>query len=257
MIIAHNNDDIMRHPDAVDYWWRQSLGSDILASEIETIQTHLASSWGEWAMQVSTCPQLPELTHGRIHGSYRLSATAMSSECDITGDATQLPIEADTLQSLVLHHVLDFHRHPHQVLREAARVVAPYGRLTLCNFNRFSPLALKQAVFGFHGRHSLRRLLSQSQMKDWLHLIGFEVERVSYCGFNFPSRRWHSSDGHYARIMGQYLPKLGGIIVVTARKEKRPATLSRAGWRELSSRLQGSTEVGSARDIARRERETH
>lgn len=253
MIIAHNNDDIMRHPDAVDYWWRQSLGSDILLSEIDTIQTHLASSWGEWGMQLSTCQQLPMLHQGRINQTYRLDPTGNADERELVATADQLPIESDALQSLVLHHVLDFHRHPHQILREASRVVAPYGRLTLCNFNRFSPLALKQAMFGFHGRHSLRRLLTRSQIKDWLHLIGFEVERVSYCGFNFPSRRWHASDGHYARIMGQYLPTLGGVIVVTARKEKRPATLNRAGWREFSNRLQGSTEVGSARDIARRE----
>jgi hypothetical protein len=53
--------------------------------------------------------------------------------------------------------------------------------------------------------------------------------------------------------VGQYLPKFGGVIVVTARKEKRPATLTRAGWRELSKRLQGQAEIGSARDIVRRD----
>lgn len=253
MIIAHNNRDIIRHPDAVDYWWRQALGADILQSEIDTMQDHVANSWGEWGLQISTCKQLPFIHQGRIAEHLRVDPHGHADKCDLIAAPCQLPIDSDAIQSLILHHVLDFHKHPHQVLREAARVVAPYGRLTLCNFNRFSPLALKQAAFGFHGKHSLRRLLSLSQLKDWLHLIGFEIERVSYCGFNFPSRRWYSSDGHYARIVGQYLPKLGGIIVVTARKEKRPATLSRTGWQDISSRLKSNTEVSPTRDIARRD----
>lgn len=253
MIITHNNHDIIRHPDAVDYWWRQPLGSDILASEIDTIQHHLQSCWGDWALQLSTCKQLPMLQHGHIGACITVDPTGNAETRDIIAQPCQLPVDTDSLQSLVLHHVLDFHRHPHHVMREAGRTVAPYGRLTLCNFNRFSPLALKQALLGFHGRHSVRRLLSQSQIKDWLHLVGFEIERVSYCGFNFPSRHWSSSDSHYARMMGQYLPKLGGVIVVTARKEKRPATLTPAGWRELSKRLQGQAEIGSTRDIVRRD----
>jgi len=253
VIIAHNNDDIIRHPDAVDYWWRQALGKDILLSEIETIQHHISSSWGDWAAQMSTCQQLPALIHGRITHCVKMDPTWHREDVDLYCEAQFLPLESESVQSLVLHHILDFHRHPHQVLREAGRVVAPYGRLTLCNFNRFSPLALKQATMGFGGRYSLRRLLSLAQMKDWLHLIGFEIDQISYCGFDFPSRRWHSSDGHFARIVGQYLPSLGGAIVVTARKEKHPANLTRAGWRELSKRLQSNTNVSSARDVARRE----
>jgi len=249
VIIAQKDNAIIRHPGSVDYWWRQTLGSDILLSEIQTIQDHLQGSWGEWGVQLSTCSQFPLLNQGKIEQRIKISLSGDDMENKLYCDPLQLPFSQDTVQSLVLHHMLDFHRHPHHVLREAAGVVAPYGRLTLCSFNRFSPLALKHAIFGFHGKHSIRRLLSQGQIKDWLHLLGFEIEKVSYCAFDLPIQRWHDSRGYYSRTIGQYLPRMGGSIVVTARKEKHSMTLTSDSWNMLSRRLKSSADLGSAREV--------
>jgi SAM-dependent methyltransferase len=249
VIIAQKDNTIIRHPDSIDYWWRQSLGSDILSSEIQTIQDQLFNSWGDWALQLSTCNQFPALNHGKIKHNLNIIMPQPEGENDLICDPVNLPFRHESFQSLVLHHVLDFHRYPHHVLREAASMVAPYGRLTLCSFNRFSPLALKHALFGFNGKHSIRRLLSQGQIKDWLHLLGFEIEKISYCAFEFPSQRWHKSHSYYARSVGQYLPRVGGSIIVTARKEKKTMTLTGEAWSLLSRQLKPGADVGSARKV--------
>lgn len=250
MIIAQNDKAIIRHPDSIDFWWRTPLGSDVLLSEIETIQDHLHNSWGDWSMQMSTCRQLPRINHGKIENSIKLVLPDNHGESDITCDPIQVPFEQDAIQSLVLHHVLDFHKRPHQVLREAANIVAPYGRLTVCGFNRLSPLTLKHAIMGFQGKHSIRRLLNYRQLKDWLHLLGFEIEQVSYCSYEFPSQRWHNSEGFYTRFMGQYLPRLGGSMVVTARKEKHSMTLKKDTWGAISNSLKPRAEIGTTREVA-------
>lgn len=99
-----------------------------------------------------------------------------------------LPLPSDTLDVVVLHHVLDFSRHPHAVLTEAARTLRPGGRLVLLGLNPYAPLGLSKWIAAplsdanVWRHNSLRR----SRVTDWLTLLGFAVN--SGAGFGSPWR---------------------------------------------------------------------
>lgn len=50
-------------------------------------------------------------------------------------DMSEFPFGEGSLDLLLLPHVLEFHDHPHQVLREMARMLRPGGSVIISGFN--------------------------------------------------------------------------------------------------------------------------
>ena len=50
------------------------------------------------------------------------------------GDMASLPLPAESVDTVVLHHVLHFAEHPPAAVKEAVRVLAPGGRLLIADF---------------------------------------------------------------------------------------------------------------------------
>ena len=46
-----------------------------------------------------------------------------------------LPIETNSIDLVLLPHILEFSSNPHQILREVQRVLMPEGHVIVCGFN--------------------------------------------------------------------------------------------------------------------------
>jgi SAM-dependent methyltransferase len=123
----------------------------------------------------------------RLHGSLvpvRPAADIPELQCAYEA----LPLPNASLDALVLHHALETAADPRSVLREAARVVAPGGRLIVCAFNPLSLWGLRRLYArvvpdAFQGL----RLPSVFRLLDWLALLGFEVQGAPrYLQFGLP-----------------------------------------------------------------------
>jgi len=109
-------------------------------------------------------------------------------------DPGRLPIANDSVDVVVLPHVLEFSESPHDVLREVERVLVPEGLLVLIGFNPFGALgmwrmlrfalrAVRTAAPGGESESKVAapwtgRFFSSSRIKDWLALLGFDVQTV-------------------------------------------------------------------------------
>lgn len=95
--------------------------------------------------------------------------------CHVRGETTNLPIASESIDLLILPHVIEFEPSPRGVLREVERVLRPEGRLVLLTFNPFSihgmvrRLARRDAFRGQGFVPSVRLL-------DWLRLLKFEAQ---------------------------------------------------------------------------------
>lgn len=88
------------------------------------------------------------------------------------GDVYRPPFERDEFDLVVLHQVLHFLDDPARAVREAARLVAPGGRLLIVDF---APHALEF----LRSDHAHRRLGFRSDLvESWLTASGLDVESV-------------------------------------------------------------------------------
>lgn len=143
-----------------------------------------------------------------------------------------LPFPSHSLDLVVLPHALELARDAHDTLREVERVLVPEGRIVITGFNPASLWGL---------RHDLGRLLQRAgagtppflprageligywRMRDWLRLLGFEVEvgRFGCWRPPFRNQRWLER-GAWAEAAGErWWPVLGAVYLLVAVKRVR------------------------------------
>jgi hypothetical protein len=163
-----------------------------------------------------------------------------------------LPIADTSLDLLLLPHRLEFSERPHQTLREAERVMMPEGHLLISGFNPFGWWGLchffKTRLFNRRKSEDLNknypwagRFISLNRLTDWLALLGFEVISVQMCCHvpPFENRRWHHRFYFMQKLGERWLPLLGGVYFIVAKKRVACMTPLKPNWKKsaLSSGL--------------------
>ena len=173
-----------------------------------------------------------------------------------------LPFPDHSIDLAVLPHTLELARDPHLALGEVERVLVPEGRVVIVCLNPASAWALRQragrAVQGLGvGRASPLYLprtgafLAYWRLRDWLRLLGFEVESAAFGIWRPPvrSQRWLERWEWIEPVGRTWWPVLGAAYCVQAVKRVRgmrlvglhrhaaPATRRATAW---AARREGS-----------------
>jgi len=164
-------------------------------------------------------------------------------KCSVVSDFDQLPIESDSVDVVVLHHVLDFSPNPHQVLKEVNRILIPRGHVIIVGFNPFSLFGLWKMLASLftqspHWRYSS---IAKRRLFDWFKLLDLEKMKVTHTFFRPPC----SSASLLRRL--SFLEKagsklaipFGGAYVVLARKDVGAIIPIKAPWEKHGKRLMG------------------
>ncbi|CAG8998204.1 MAG: hypothetical protein CENE_00145 [Candidatus Celerinatantimonas neptuna] len=147
----------------------------------------------------------------------------------VVAELTALPIQESSVDLCLLHHTLDFASDPHQILREVERVLTADGYIVLSGFN---PVSL-MGVRGYLGRRRSIpwscRMFTPMRVKDWLHLLGFDVlhdERFALTSFtgSKPWADWFERQGRY------YCRPVSSCYFLVARKRTVQLTPIRPKW---------------------------
>lgn len=152
-------------------WLQTSHGQYLLAREQEFIDRSVADVFGFHAMQLGL-PQHDLLRESRI--PLRVIA-GMEQGVQLELNVDELPFASDSLDLVLLPHVLEFNEHPHQILREVGRATLPGGHVIITGFNPRSlwgmqRLMVDKDVYPWRGR-----FISLPRLRDWLALLGFEI----------------------------------------------------------------------------------
>ena len=149
-------------------------------------------------------------------------------------DFDALPFPNQSLDLVVLPHTLELARDPHDTLREVERVLRPEGRVVIVGFNPNSLWGLRQSAGHLRQRLGLGldgplylpgagEFIGYGRVRDWLRLLGFEVERGRFGLWRPPLRSerglaraaWLDAAGARA------WPVLGAVYLVEAVKRVR------------------------------------
>lgn len=221
------------------HWYGAPLGRSLAAGERELLDDILGNLFGYHLLQVGA-PQGADLTSAsRIShrmvltdGADGLPPLARSEGC--VGLPEALPMAADSLDLLLLPHTLGFADQPHQVLREAERVLIPEGHVVILGFNPWSLWGVYRLVLGWRRRAPwCSRFLSPWRVKDWLSLLGFDTVLLRHIHHRPPLH--HPGLLRRLRFLerwgGRWWPVLGGGYLLVAKKRVATLTPIRPRWR--------------------------
>jgi SAM-dependent methyltransferase len=142
----------------------------------------------------------------------------------------------ELIDVVYLAHCLEFTHNPHEVLREANRILRPDGHLIISMFNPFSAWGLWRSVAKYGSATPWQaNFMSLVKLKDWLALMGFDIMRVNYFGYNLPlNRAADASQAAKLSIFERYGQRLelpfGAGFVVEAAKRVIPLTPIAKKW---------------------------
>jgi SAM-dependent methyltransferase len=163
-----------------------------------------------------------------------------------------LPFAAQSIDLVVLPHVLEFAAEPHEVLREVERVLRPEGRLVVTGFNPVSLWGLRQAVGRLVAREWLpepAQMITMARLRDWLKLLGLSTEEVVHGCYRpaFDRQSWLDRFALLERAGDRWWPILGAVYVLCAAKRIPGMRLQGPVLRKRFNRRVAAT-VASHRD---------
>ncbi|MBF0218591.1 MAG: class I SAM-dependent methyltransferase [Gammaproteobacteria bacterium] len=218
-----------------------TLEDDVMAHELSLMRTLIPDLFGYHLLQVGGDRDLGLLAGSRI--GHRLGVVLPHSDGGrelplangFYAEASALPLQAESVDVVLLPHTLEQVADPHGLLREVERVLIPEGRLLITAFNPLSSWGVRH-FWQQRQRQApaRRRLISTVRLGDWMNLLGMETLQINPYLFLPPLRRvMAASRLRRVEQLGQrYLPYLCGGYLLLAKK--RLSTLTPIGprWRQ-------------------------
>ncbi len=166
-----------------------------------------------------------------------------SRQVVLVHDFAELPFASQSLDLVVLPHVLEFAAEPHQVLREVERVLIPEGQVIVCGFNPVSLWGMRQVGGRVTGAHFLPmhgEFISVPRLKDWLKLLNMEINRGHFGCYAPPcaTDKWLERFAFMEKAGNRWWPYLGALYIVQAIKRVKGMRLIGPAWEKRSARVQ-------------------
>lgn len=221
----------------LESWLVSPQGRYVLDWECARIDSAVADIFGYNAVQLGLAG-VDLLAQNRIPFRQKAGEKIGNHSVDVSCDLRHLPFSANSIDLIVLPHVLEFYDDPHQILREVERVLIPEGQLIVLGFNPLSLWGLKRRLRRSHGFPWHGSYLSPLRLKDWLKLLGFEVDRSEFGCYAPPCeqqkwlQRWR-----FTETAGRRWWKFSGAVyMIRAIKRVNGMRLITPNWRTQSVR---------------------
>jgi SAM-dependent methyltransferase len=216
-------------------WLATPQGRYILDWEQDRFDQLVADIFGFNAVQIGL-PQCACLRANRM--PLRLTLDSLGA-AGVRADCHHLPFAGNSVDLIVLPHILEFAANPHQVLREVERVLVPEGQVLIAGFNPLSLWGIKRrfarrvAPFPWQGQY-----LSVRRLKDWLSLLSFETQAGCF-GRYAPAvtqekwlRRWA-----FMELAGdRWWPIAGAVYLLQGIKRQHGLRLLTPAWHDRKAR---------------------
>jgi SAM-dependent methyltransferase len=216
-------------------WLSTPQGSYVLDWERAQFDSAVEDVFGFRAVQVGL-PEVDFLRQNRIAWRFSL---ALEPGATVAADPLQLPLESQSLDLVVLPHGLEGHPSPHEVLREAERVLRPEGQLVISGFNTLSLWRFCQ-IFRLDKSEPPwdAKFIGLMRLRDWLRVLGFELNGGMFGCYAPPFRDklWLERFRFMEKAGARWWPIAGGVYVVRAIKRVHGMRVVTPAWRRERAR---------------------
>ncbi len=214
-------------------FYSSALGQYALRWERAQYDALVADCFGYHAVQIGASG-IDFLSDNRIplkvigERSLRPLTQLEDSRVRIQLSYSELPFESESLDLVLLPHALEMAEDPHALLREVSRVLIPGGRVVLTGFNLTSLWGIRFHLQKFGAKVFLpgKQFMSVFQLKDWLSLLSFHVDRGTFGRYSWSfSPESHKESSWLEKAGDRWWPQCGAIFALSAIKEALGAKL--------------------------------
>jgi SAM-dependent methyltransferase len=211
-------------------WLQTPLGAALCRREEALVAQALEQVVGFQLLQVGAWG-----VPGRLLENARTTRRTVVDPAPVPGvamlcDPSRLGVAPGSVDALLLPHTLELHEAPHEVLREAERVLAGEGRLIVLGFNPHGLWGARRALSRGRFPRGVKRFISEGRLSDWLQLLGFEIEGSHRYGYLLPFERTAGRDDRLEAWGSRYWPRLSAGYLLVARKRIYTYIPARPAW---------------------------
>jgi SAM-dependent methyltransferase len=230
-------------------WLRSARGQRQIDLEQQELRRVLPDVFGRHMLQIGSWGRGDEL----LQSTETLHRAVIGTVADLGAQALatpeELPVATKSVDGVVLPHTLEFTQQPHNVLREAARVLTDRGRLFVIGFNPLGSFVMRQRLgLGDRDFPPPSSYYGIGRLHDWLELLDFEVTEVRRFGAGFP---WIAPRTQgVAWSLGSLLAPLAESYLLVAKKRVLPVNFVGRTQRAQVKPLIGAVGAGAASNTA-------
>ncbi len=228
----------------IRHWFASPLGRMCLAYEQRAIAELLRQHRGQRILQISPLSLMVPKDFAPFKSIYRLQLSEGHVESDASSsfqrfcvtDFQNLPFEDESIDIVVVHHVLEFSLDPQSVLKEAGRVTSSGGHIVVVAFNPASItglLSILGRLFQPNNKICARKQLLALRVKDWLRFLDFSNLKTRNLGHEIPFN--HSGFLRVTQPIFERLEKFSlpfaNVYCLLARKDKAGLSLLAPDWK--------------------------
>lgn len=213
-----------------DAWYKAGVGERLIDAERQELANILPRLYGYHLVFMGDPGLISLVQPSLIQHQILVEPQAekkMTTLSPLPAHFSELPLRSDSVDVIVLSHILEHIPNPHDVLREAHRVLIPEGTIVITGFNPISCWGGWHAIQKWRKTVPLRgKLLSSVRLKDWLKLLNFQITG----GHRFCFRPPIHHDKLYQKLEGlerwgqRVWPLSGGAYSLVATKRVIPLT---------------------------------
>lgn len=219
---------------ALEHWFQSGLGRALLADQRDHIEDLIAPVFGVHQAEIGVSHRIPVGNSSNLAHKFFIQPAQEEEqpEATVIAYSHELPLSHDAVDLIILHHTLDVSIDPHQTLREVSRVLRSSGHLVIVGFNPYGLWGLRRLFRRSRMRSPWScRFIAGSRVEDWLQLLDFKVDTLSYHFYRIPvnSQRPVQRFSWLDRLLNPSLP-LGAYYVIHAQKQVAARVVSKPGW---------------------------
>jgi len=160
-------------------WYQTPRGKLLKALEADYLQRAITVSCQQTVLQIGGLGWENEFVDCTLYKYYTI-LDAKNLGCPtarkIQAKAFRLPLKSDSVDMIIVPHLLEFDSYRFQTMREIERVLKPEGIILIMNFNPWSVWVRYQFLWELKMTDSWRgHFIGRSRVLDWLKLLNFEV----------------------------------------------------------------------------------
>lgn len=219
-------------------WYAAHPGRWLLQFEQEQVDKWVSLIRGATVLQLGGMPDTFSVAQHNKQNYYFLSShveEVAHRGVDLLANYEELPFLPDSIDLILLVHVLEYAEHPTAVLKEIFDILAPNGKLLLFCFNPWSiwgahKLFVKSNQFPWQGK-----FISPARLQNWLISLGFSNLKDKTLCFRSPYNKHRLGRiAFFCEVLGQItLPMLGAVnVFLVEKKVLQPLKQQRYQWRK-------------------------